>query len=195
MSRQSRRIKVEAQAAEEVEQRMETAVKQRSRKELAITAEDIVRERDERGLSWAQVAKNLDLASPGAARSAYTKLTGRPHTESQMQGRRAPRGTGVRSTNRKTVGVQWDDDSDQDEIEQRLNGAWIEESGTGKDYTPGHWSGSTIVVARKYGEEEVRVKVVKAFTFGKNGDKPLTVELLADNAFRAFYVRDIKEVR
>lgn len=196
MARQARRIKAEKQAAQEVDERMATAVAEAKGKALPCTAEDIIRERDERGLSWAQVAKNLDLKSPGAARAAYTKLTGRPHTESVMQGR-AARGTGVRATNRKTAAPEWGDDSDQDEIEAKLNGRWIEESGSGKDYTPGHWSGSTIVIRRKHGyEEEVRVKQVTAFTFGKDGNLPLTIEFRSGNgAFRAVYAKDIKEVR
>lgn len=200
MSRQAARIKSEQQAAKEVDQRMEAAVqepKQRKAKPLTITAEDIVRERDQRGLSWAQVAANLDLSSPGAARKAYTDLTGRPHTDSQMQGRRAARGTGARVSGRKTFAVEWGDDSDQDEIETRLNGVWVEESGDGKSYQPGHWSGSTITVQRKYGIEEVRVGQVQAFTFGPKENLPLTVEIRDghNRCFRAFYVRDIKEVR
>lgn len=201
MARQSQRIKAEQQADKEVEEFMATAVAETKRRKRVITcsAEDIIRERDERGLSWAQVAANLDLGSPGAARKAYTDLTGRPHTDSQMQGRRAPRGSGVRVSGRKTFAVQWDDDSDQDEIETRLNGVWVEESGEpgSKSYTPGHWSGSTITVARRYGIEEVRVGHVMAFSFGKDGNKPLTVEIRegSNHCFRAFYVRDIKEVR
>ncbi len=203
MGRQGQRIKSEQQAAKEVEQRMETAVqeakKSRNRKPLAITAEDIVRERDQRGLSWAQVAANLDLSSPGAARKAYTDLTGRPHTDSQMQGRRAARGTGVRVSGRKTFAVEWHDDSDQDEIINRLQGPWVEEQGEpgSKSYSPGHWSGSTITVQRKYGVEEVRVGQVLAFTYGPKEDLPLTVEIRdgSNRCFRAFYVKDIKEVR
>lgn len=201
MARQSQRIKAEQQADKEVEEFMATAVAETKRRKRVITcsAEDIIRERDERGLSWAQVAANLDLGSPGAARKAYTDLTGRPHTDSQMQGRRAPRGSGVRVSGRKTFAVQWDDDSDQDEIETRLNGVWVEESGEpgSKSYVPGHWSGSTITVHRKYGIEEVRVGHVMAFSFGKDGNKPLTVEIRegSNHCFRAFYVRDIKEVR
>lgn len=209
MARQSQRIKAEQQANQEVEERMTTALQdllpktggepKRRKRVITCTAEDIIRERDERGLSWAQVAANLDLGSPGAARKAYTDLTGRPHTDSQMQGRRAPRGSGVRVSGRKTFAVQWDDDSDQDEIETRLNGVWVEESGEpgSKSYTPGHWSGSTITVARRYGIEEVRVGHVMAFSFGKDGNKPLTVEIRegSNHCFRAFYVRDIKEVR
>ena len=174
----------------------DTKERSRSRKPITCTAEDIVRERDERGLSWAQVARNLDLGSPGQARKAYTVLTGRPHTDSIMQGHRAPRGSGVRST--KTFAVQWDDDSDQDAIIERLQGAWIEESGDpgSKSYTPGHWSGSYITVQRKYGIEEVRIRRVIGFTFGPKEDKPLTVEVKSDQgAYRAFYVQDIKEVR
>lgn len=192
---QARRIKAEAKAAQEVEATMDTAVQEtkqrRKRAPLTITAEEIRRERDARGLSWAQVAKNLNLPSPRAAHMAYVRLTGE---DSKGQGKRTMTGFGVRST--KTFAVQWDDDSDQDEIEERLNGAWVEEAGSGKDYRPGHWSGSLIIVQRKYGVEEVKVGHCKAFTFGPNDDKPLTVEVKSDQgAYRAFYVKDILEVR
>ena len=163
----------------------------RRTKELSFTAEEIRHERDTRGLSWAQVAKNLGLPNPRAAHMAYIRLTGE---DSTGQGKRSHNGMSVSS--RKTVAPNWNDDSDQDEIEERLNGRWVEESGSGKDYQPARWSGSTIMVQRKYGYEEVQVRHCVAFTFGPNNDLPLTVEVRSDQgAFRAFYVRDIKEVR
>jgi hypothetical protein len=201
VTRQAKRLRAEAKADQEVEATMaaSTATAKASRKAPACTAEDIVRERDQRGLSWAQVAKNLDLGSPGAARTAYTKLTGRHHSESVMQGHRAPRGSGARLVGRKTIAPQWNDMTDQDEIIERLNGPLVPESGEpgSKGYQPEHWSGSVIVIQRKYGTEEVHVKHVKAFSFGKNGDKPLQVELLDRHTggTRCFYVADIKEIR
>lgn len=161
--------------------------------ELGITAEAITAERDGAGRSWAIVAKNLGLASPGAARSAYTLLTGRAHQDSTGI-KRAPRGTASRAVS----SPGWDDDSDQEAIEAALNGRWIEEHGSGKDYVPAHWSGSDIAVQRMKGAftEEVRVKRVTAFSFGKDGTQPLQVSLIQDNgAARCFFVTDITEVR
>lgn len=146
------------------------------------TAEDIVRERDEKGLSWKQVATNLNLGNPSAARKAYAELTGRSHTESQPILKRAPKGHNA--TGRKMVNPGWNDDSDQYEIEAKLNGPWVEpegEPGT-KNYRPGHWSGSRILVKRSLNgrswEEEVRVAHVTAFTFGPEGDQPLQLTII-----------------
>lgn len=161
------------------------------------TAEDVVRERDQRGLSWRQVAANLGLGSPGQARTAYTELTGKPHYESQPIVKRAPKGT----VGKVVDSPGWDDDSDQEEIEARLNGSWIEASGEGQNYTPAHWSGSFIVVRHKQGDyvwdEDCEVSYVTAFTFGPEGDQPLQVLLheKGTSAFRAFRVADILEVR
>jgi hypothetical protein len=167
--------------------------------ELGLTADDLRRERDVKGLSWRQVALNLGLGTPGAARAAYSTLTGQSHHDSVMTGKRAPRGTA-----RKRVDAPgWNDDSDQEEIEARLNGGWIEESGSGATYTPAHWAGSSIVVqhtvpggTHKF-EEEVDVAYVKAFTFGKNGDQPLQITLIekATSAYRTFFASAILEVR
>lgn len=195
-NRQGRRIKAEQKAAQQVEERMEAAVqeakpKRQRIKEFTFTVEEIKHERDTRGLSWAQVAKNLNLPNPRAAHMAYVRLTGE---DSRGQGKRSHNGMSV--STRKTVATEWNDDSDQDEIEERLNGHWVEESGSGKDYRAAHWSGSTIIVQRKGYLEEVRIRHCTAFTFGPNDDLPLTVEVKSDQgAFRAFYVRDIKEVR
>lgn len=167
--------------------------------EWPCTAEQIVAERDGAGRSWKQVAINLNLGSPGQARKAYTDLTGRPHHESQAIVKRATRGT---ATNRKVDSPGWDDDSDQGEIEARLNGEWVEESGSGQNYTPAHWTGSMIVVERTVREtatfiEEVLVGRVVEFTFGPKGDQPLQVWVVQKDtgAMRCFRVADIKEVR
>lgn len=123
MGRQTKQVKQaqrEAQRAEAFIANATTDAVKRTRKakpETLCTAEDIVRERDERGHSWAQVAANLGLGSPGAARSAYTKLTGKPHNESNPELRRAGKNTKSASgARRKIQGVLWDDDTDQDEI-------------------------------------------------------------------------------
>lgn len=50
----------------------------------SVVAKALVRERDTKGQSWAKVAKALDLASPAAARKAYSTYV-RPHTESTIR--------------------------------------------------------------------------------------------------------------
>lgn len=173
----------------------------RAPKELTITEADIVRERDERGLSWKQVAINLGLGNPGAARRAYAELTGRPHDSSQPLLARAPKGSGAR----KTLTPLWDDDSDQDEIEAKLNGPWVEESGEGKNYKPGHWTGSFIKVRRSLARagdaadlewtDELHVSRTAAFTYGPEGDQPLQVTVFAANgASHTYRVSDILAV-
>jgi hypothetical protein len=47
--------------------------------------EALVRLRDEQQLSWAKVAQELGLGSPGSARRIYSQLV-RPHTESVLAG-------------------------------------------------------------------------------------------------------------
>lgn len=199
-ARQKQRIKKEkvakAQAAAKVEEAVEEVKSKRTRsKELTCTAEDIIRERDERGLSWRQVATNLDLGSPGAARAAYTKLTGIPHNESQPKVNRAPRGSSTAT--RKVQAPGWNDETDQDEIIERLQGPWIES--TKKD-EPGHYRGSVILVRRNtYGhayEEEVRIERVIKFAFdGKDEDGPLLVHVWTGQAHRCFRVAEIAQVR
>lgn len=90
------------------------------------TAEDIRKLRDDQGLSWRQVAVNLDLGSPGAARKAYTTLTGLDYHSSVMTGRRA-KSDPLRSVRpaRKVFAPVWNDDTDQDEIIDKLRGATI----------------------------------------------------------------------
>lgn len=151
--------------------------------EYAITAEQIIEERDKKGLSWKQVGINLDIGSPSAARKAYTVLTGKPHYESLMTGKRAPRGSN--GTGRKTFHPNWNDESDQDEIIERLQGS------------------RRITVRRSYkgiemGEEELEVERVVKFTFdGKEQDGPLVVHFgeKASGATRSIRVADIVDVR
>lgn len=159
------------------------------------TAEEIVAERDGAGRSWRQVAINLGLGSPGQARKAYSALTGRPHYESEAIVKRQ-RGT---SAGRKVDSPGWNDESDQGEIEDRLNGTWVEQAGN----VPAHWTGSVITVAHEsylkghtY-EEEVEVKYVTSFSFGKAGDQPLQVNIIDKytGAARCFRVASITEVR
>lgn len=51
-----------------------------------ITKDQIMSER-EAGLSWAQIADKYGLGNPGAARRAWTQLTGTPHTTSIVPGK------------------------------------------------------------------------------------------------------------
>lgn len=199
--RQTKAAKVETAKAEEfIEQATEEVKTRRKRGEYTCTKEDIERERDERGLSWKQVAVNLGLGSPGAARKAYSDLTGRPHNTSNPVVNRAPRGSG--SSTVALLTPLWDDDSDQDEIIEKVQGEWIPESGSGKTYVPGHFRGSTITVRRKslytqneY-EETLRVSRIDKFAYdGKNEDGPLVVHLVGDTGFRCFKVTDIVAVR
>lgn len=175
----------------------ERLAKRRTKGAWPCTAEDLVKERDHAGRSWAQVAVNLGLGSPGQARKAYSELV-RPHHESQMSGKRAR--TAV-AKNRRTESPGWNDDSAQEEIEARLNGEWIEETGSGSNFIPAHWSGSDIVVRRQSGsyvyEEEIQVKYVVEFTFGKNGDCPLGVTFICryTGHFRTIQVQEIIQVR
>jgi len=96
-----------------------------------VTLADLTRERVERGLSWKQVAINLNLGSTYAARHAWRLLTGTAPTEAQpVNPVRKRRSTGLGAVSgvngpRATLTPIWNDDSDQDEIYGRINGADI----------------------------------------------------------------------
>jgi len=101
-----------------------------------------------------------------------------------MTGRRTRTAMGTaKSSTRKVYAPVWDDDSDQDEIIDRLKGARI------------------IVVRDIKGMEQVEdlivQKVVKLTWDGKEEDGPLTVHFHErDNGgMRSIRVSDIKEVR
>lgn len=206
---QKRRTKAEKAAKVQAEATVGAAVAEavertRKRKPVACTAEQIVAERDGKGLSWKQVAINLDLGSPGAARRAYTELTGKPHNESQPLLKRAPRNTSGAPA-RKVDRPDWNDETDQQMITDRLQGEWIPpkgEPGT-KNFQPGHWQGSNVTVERKLRgtdrtyEETVRVRRVVEFSFGKDGNQPLQITVVDDysGATRCFFVADIADVR
>lgn len=187
--------------------------------EWACTAAEIEGERA-KGLSWANIARNLNLANPGQARRAYTELTGKPHNESGVVAVRRTKHRSLSTGTRRKVhaALQWNDDTDQDEMEAKLNGEWIEEIGdpAGKNYVPAHWSGSIIVVEKhcpvhedtdpeckrcrllNQGHiEELRIRHATEFSFGKDGSVPLTVTVIGkdDGAFHSFYVANIREVR
>lgn len=160
--------------------------KQRNTKpsDYAFSAEEITRLRDEVGLSWRQVAVNLELGSPGAARKAYTSLTGKDYKDSAMTGRRARTTMGsAKASTRKVYAPVWDDDSDQDQIIEQLTGARI--------IVQREMKGVTM-------EEDLIVGKVRRLTWdGPEQDGPLTVHFTTrDNGgMRSVRVQDIKEVR
>jgi hypothetical protein len=191
--RQIKAAEKEAVAAEaKIAQEVAKAAARVARTE--VTAEDLIRERDEKGLSWRQVGINLDIGSPSAARKAYTMLTGRPHYESQMkEGARAKPGT----ARRKTFEPVWFDDSDQDEIIEAITHRTIVVARTIKR--------STFELTMP--EERVHVSRIVKFAFdGKNEDGPLVVHIVSKDScdcatrdsdagrMRCFRVADIKEV-
>lgn len=96
-----------------------------------LSPDDIIRERDENGLSWANVAKVLELGNPSTARAAYTALTGKPHTASTMPGRAAvTHRSGVKTAAsmvkpRRNFAPGWDRDTDPQEIVNAVVGHTI----------------------------------------------------------------------
>lgn len=164
----------------------------------SFTAEDIKRERDDKKQSWRAVATALGLSSPGAARTAYTELTGVPHYESQVKVHRQPRqAKDPKAKRERNAGVlnfqpDWkvpeDDaklDALQEEIIQRLQP-------DGPDKV-----GATILVQRSYGfTEEITVGSIQRFSFeGKNDDKLVVHFYDAYNGgARAVDITTIKEV-
>lgn len=122
MSRQKKAVKQAAKGKQEAEEfiatKVDEAVKRtrKSKPETLCSLEDIVRERDERGLSWAQVAANLNLGSPSGARAAYTRLTGRHHSESNPTIKRSGVSKTASGARRRMNALEWDDDTDQDLI-------------------------------------------------------------------------------
>lgn len=192
---QSSRMKADKKAKVKVDAMIEEKVDAIKRRRLTpdslpCTAEDVVRERDEKGLSWAQVAANLGLGNPSAARKAYTLLTGKPHSSSNPIINRSS-GGGWKGR-KATHSPLWDDDSDQDEIIEMVTGRVIF---VVRDYKGTKW------------EEEMFVDRVAAFSFGKDGDQPLTMEfydrglyddqgrLVCSGPCRVVSVSTIKEIR
>lgn len=167
----------------------------RKRREIVISAEQILEERDTKGLSWRQVALNLNLGTPGAARAAYTQLTGKSHTTSIMAGKRAPRGS--RNASTRTDSPKWDDDSDQDEIIEKLRPCQPNPTDRAKCM-----HGVTITLQRIIGgekfEEEMTIHRLVKFTYdGREEDGPLVVHVISheDGAYRSLRVKDIIGIR
>lgn len=154
--------------------------------EWPCTAEEITHLRDDQGMAWKQVAIELGLGKGKKnrgryARYAYRDLTGTHWSESRPKGVRSNgRSRGTRtpvdpSTSRS--GVQWDDDTDQEEIEQALLGQEVVKA-NGAVY----WKPKRLLVRReaygRYYNVEMLCRYATAFTFGPEGDQPLQVEIV-----------------
>jgi hypothetical protein len=192
---QRKRVKAEKQEVSAAIEKAARGTVTRKRREITISAEQIIDERDTKGLSWRQVALNLDLGTPGAARAAYTQLTGKPHNTSIMAGKRAPRGSRFQLS--KTNSPNWNDDSDQDEIIEKLRTCEPNLSDRAKCV-----QGVTITVKRDIGgmkyDEEMTVHRLIKFTYdGKEEEGPLVVHLIChdDGAYHSVRVKDIVGIR
>lgn len=145
------------------------------------TAEDIKRERDEHGLSWRQVATNLDLTNPGQARKAYSELVG-DYRDSKPTIKRDTASVGELGTAKvrksKIDRPEWDDESDQEDIEDKLTRAKI--------VVERDVRGHTVT-------EELTTGRVHAFSF----EPVLTVHVsdAVSGGRRSFRVADIKSVK
>lgn len=148
-------------------------------KEWPCTAEEIIHLRDELGLSWLDISKELGLgkgkkAPARFARLAYRDLTGR-HWKDAPSAVRSPRS--VPPERRKTASsVHWDDDTDQEEIELALMGREVET----KDGI--RWFPKRLLVRRELNgmsrNEEILCRYATAFSYGPNGDQPLQVDIV-----------------
>lgn len=176
--------------------------------EWPCTAEEIIKERDEKSQSWKEVAVALGLGlgkkNRGRyAQHAYEELTGLSRHDSRPLGGRGRSKIGEGTTATRTApsrplrafSVQWDDDSDQGEIEEQLLGA-RHQSDKGETY----WACKRVTVRHNlYGHEwteEIAVRYATAFTFGPEGDQPLQVSVMDnDGAIRTLFVAGIKKVK
>jgi hypothetical protein len=199
MTRQTtaaRRQRKEAAAAEEFIDGAVQETRRRAQPTYNFTAEDIIRERDTNAQSWRKVAQVLGLGNPGAARRAYTALTGLAHDTSQPLVQRQPKGS---FSGKPVARPDWDDDTDQDEIIQRMQGEWHAPRQEGKKYIPGHYDGCLVSIHRNHFgvncTEDISVARVVGFKF--DYDDHLEVEVVDrdSGARRTFYVTDIAKVR
>lgn len=145
----------------------------------SFTADAISALRDVQGLSWRQVATNLDLANPGQARKAYAELTGKDYHATETTTR--TKAVGLTGTVRKFFSPQWDDESDQDEIIERLTRAVIVVQRTlkGTDF-----------------QEEIKVGTVTRLTWDGSAEELCVHFTDYDNGGqRSILVKNIKEVR
>jgi hypothetical protein len=156
---------------------------------------DAIVELRQAGKSWAVVAEALNLKGPGAARTAYTDLTGKHHNDiegapavarkTSSNGEAKPRkrkasgkvtdAVGIVDTRRFSPG--WNADTDQDDIIARLK------------------PGTVVVVKRQHGTEEIQVQSLVGFQFNKDETR-LAVEFhqTLNGGYRCVYVDDIIEV-
>ena len=192
-----RRQRKEVAAAEEfIDGAVEKVTRQRAPRTYDFTSDDIIRERDHKGQTWRKVAQILGLGNPGAARTAYTTLTGVQHNQSQPLVKRQPKGS---FSGKGVDRPGWDDDTDQDEIIERVQGEWIPPHGEGKNYTPGHFRGSFVSVRRNHFgvscREDISVARIVGFNFDYEDHLEVEVVDRDNGARRTFYVTDIYEVR
>lgn len=179
--------------------------------EYKFTAEDIVRERVERGLSWRQVAINLELKTPDQARKAWVALTGTPHNTTETTARK-PRSAGdkvvgVNGGAMKTMRPMWDqkyiDSLDDDSLD--LFQDEVKAAITGNDITVERTLRSITIPP-----ETLRVSRVERFSFepGPGGEEEVLCVHLYEyrtggtgkdrmecSTARTFRVRDIRVVQ
>lgn len=199
MSRQTTRTRAArkevARAEEFIEGAVEEAKAKRQPRTYDFDAADIIRERDHNAQSWRKVAQVLGLGNPGAARAAYTALTGVPHDQSQPLVKRQPKGS---FSGKPSLKPTWDDDADQDEIIQRLQGEWHPPKGEGKSYRPGHFDGSTVTLRRNHFGvdcvEDISIARINRFHYDFNDKLEVEVVDRDTGATRTFYVTDIAKV-
>lgn len=198
MSRQATKDRKAAREVAKAEEFIAEAAKRTrvAKPETMCTVEQIVDQRDVKGLSWRQVAVNLGLGSPAAARSAYSRLTGRSHTESSPELKRAHKGATTASGSRRRMNeVQWDDDTDQDIIIEAMTHKDIRVVRTVRGMTlPDEWAHVSRIERFAFeGEEECLV--VRVFT-KEAAHCECRIKPGVDPDYgvaRAFRVRDIKE--
>jgi hypothetical protein len=189
-----RQVKETAAAEEFIDEQVEK-VRQRKPKEYDFTSDDIIRVRDHNAQSWRAVAQHFGLKSPGAARAAYTALTGVRHDQSQPLVKRQAKGT---YSGKPSFKPGWDDDADQDEIIQRVQGEWHPATGQGKDYRPGYYDGSTLTIRRNHFnvecEETWQVARIVGFKYDYNDKLEMEIVDRENNSRRTCYVTDIAKV-
>jgi len=170
------------------------------------TAEEIIEERDAKSQSWKQVAVALNLGEGKKnrgryAQHAYEELTGLSRHDSRPLGGRIPSaGTnGAHATparRQRALRTQWDDDTDQGEIEAALMGVRVENEKTGSvSWRPVKITVQRTVYGRKY-TEEISCRYATEFSYGPEGDQPLQVSVVENyaGASRTVYVADVVKV-
>jgi hypothetical protein len=170
----------------------------------SFTAEEIVDARDFQGMSWAQVAEHFNLFGPSgkpyfrAAKRAYADLTGTDYASLGSTNGKA--GAPRASKKNRTRSINWNDDTDQDEIEQALLGECTLKDGKER------WKPVVLTVRRDvFGEPdhvEIPCRYASAFSYGPNGLQPLQVEIVEHlenkgfqgTSIRTLFVHKIEEI-